>query len=104
MHRSSTFHKRKQYKKNMLVDFNVRRQRLDCFTGGSVITWILEFCYKYKLTSGTHSLQRIRWRASYTMLNFSKSVQMKKRSHVHLVWPEDEYILSKCSFLSGLFL
>ncbi len=89
--------------KNMLVDFIVRRQQgVDCFTGGSVIIWILDFCYKYKLTSGT--LQRIHWRASYVMLNFSKSVQMKKQSHAHLVWPEDEYILSKCSFLSGLFL
>ncbi len=26
------------------------------------------------------------------MLNFSKSALMKKQTHLHLGWPEDEYI------------
>ncbi len=53
-------------------------------------------------SDGTHSLQRIHWWASDVMLNFSKSVPMKKRAHLHLGWPEGEYIFSKfwvnCSF------
>ncbi len=40
---------------------------------------------------GTHSLQRIHWSASDVMLNFSKSVPMKKQTHLNLGWPEDEY-------------
>ncbi len=35
-------------------------------------------------SDGTHSLQRIQWRASDAMLNFSKSVQMNKQTHLHL--------------------
>ncbi len=43
-------------------------------------------------SDGTHSLQRIHWWASDLMLNFSKSVPMKKQTHLHLGWPEGEYI------------
>ncbi len=46
----------------------------------------------------------IRPRLPYVMLNFSKSVLMKKQSHLHLGWPEGEYIFSTFSFLGELFL
>ncbi len=51
-------------------------------------------------SDGTHSLQRFHWWTSDVMLTFSKSVQMKKQTHLHLGWPEGEYIFSKFSFLS----
>ncbi len=35
-------------------------------------------------SDGTHSLQWIHWWASDLMLNFTKSVQMKKQTHLHL--------------------
>ncbi len=35
--------------------------------------------------------------------NFSKSVPMKKQTHLHLGWHEGEYIFSKFSFLGELF-
>ncbi len=43
-------------------------------------------------SDGTHSLQRIHWCASDVMLNFSKSVLTEKQTHLHLGWPEGEYI------------
>ncbi len=46
-------------------------------------------------SDGTHSLQRIHLWASNAMLNFSKSVQIKKKNHV-LGWPESKYSFSKC--------
>ncbi len=39
-------------------------------------------------SDGTHSLQWIHWWASDIMLNSSKSVPMKKQTHLHLIWPE----------------
>ncbi len=41
-------------------------------------------------SDGTHSLQRIHWWASDGMLHFSKSVPMKKQTHLHLGSPEGE--------------
>ncbi len=38
------------------------------------------------------------------MLHFSKSVPMKKLTHLHLGWHEGEYVLSKFSFLGEQFL
>ncbi len=35
-------------------------------------------------SDGTHSLQRIHWWASDAMLNFSRSVLMKKQTHLYL--------------------
>ncbi len=55
-------------------------------------------------SDGTHSLQRMHWWASDVMLNFSKSVLMKKQTHLHLGWREVECISSKFSRLSKLFL
>ncbi len=43
-------------------------------------------------SDGTHSLQRIHWWAGDVILYFSKSVLMKKRTHLHLGWPEGESI------------
>ncbi len=43
-------------------------------------------------SGGTHLLQRIHLWASDVMLNFSKSVLMKKLIHLHLGWSEGEYI------------
>ncbi len=39
-------------------------------------------------SDGTHSLQIIHWWASDGMLHFSKSVPMKKQTHLHLGWSE----------------
>ncbi len=38
------------------------------------------------------------------MQNFSKSLLMMKQTHLHIGWPETEYISSKFSFLGELFL
>ncbi len=43
-------------------------------------------------SDGTHSLQSIHWWANYIMLHFSESFLMKKQTHLHLSWPEGEYI------------
>ncbi len=43
-------------------------------------------------SDGTHSLQKIHWWASDVMVYFSKSVPMKKQSHLHL----------KCTFLANI--
>ncbi len=53
---------------------------------------------------GTHTLQRIHWWASDIMLNFSKSVPIKKQTALHLGWSEGEYIFSKLSFLTILLM
>ncbi len=50
-------------------------------------------------SDGTHSLQRIHWRASEIMLKFSKTVLRNKQAHLHLACPE--YIFSN---LGELFL
>ncbi len=44
-------------------------------------------------SDGTHSLLRIHWRTSDVMLHFSKSVQMKKQTHLYLEWTENENFL-----------
>ncbi len=40
----------------------------------------------------------------YVMINFYKSVLMKKQTHLHLEWPEGECIFSIFSFLGGSIL
>ncbi len=55
-------------------------------------------------SDGTHSLQMIHWWASVVMQNFSKSVPMKKQTHVHLGWSEGEYIFIRFKFFGELFL
>ncbi len=49
-------------------------------------------------SDGTHSLQRIHCNAD-VMLDFFKYVQMKKQTHLHIGWPEGEYIFSMFLFL-----
>ncbi len=44
-------------------------------------------------SDGTHSLLRIHWWSSDVMFDFSKSVLLKKLTHLHLGWPKGEYIL-----------
>ncbi len=55
-------------------------------------------------SDGTHSLQRMHCWASNLMLYFSKSVLMKKQTHLHLGWREGEYVVMKIVFLVKLFL
>ncbi len=62
--------------------------------------WITVMFLSLSLDShsdGTHSLQRIHWWVSDVMLDFSKSVLMKKQIHPHLEWP-----IGKFSFLGEL--
>ncbi len=47
------------------------------------------FSYLDSNSDSTHLLQRIHWWASVLILHFSKSVPMKKQTH--LEWPEDEH-------------
>ncbi len=59
----------------------------------------LLWCFYHCLDShsdGTHSLQRIHWGVNDVMLHSSKSVPMKKQTHLHFRWPGGEYI-----FFSG---
>ncbi len=51
-------------------------------------------------SDGTHSLQRIHWWASDVMLNYSKSVLMKKETELHF----HEYIFKQILILGELFL
>ncbi len=46
----------------------------------------------------------IRCRGSIVMLNFTKSVLMKKQTHLHLGWPAGEYVFSIYIFWGELFL
>ncbi len=67
------------------------------------ITWGLLWCFISCLDShsdGTHSLQWIHWWASNVMLNFSKSVLMKKWTHLHLGWPDVSQYEVNSSFKS----
>ncbi len=50
-------------------------------------------------SDGTHPLQSIHWWASDVMLNFSKSVVMKKQT-----WPQGELIFSKLYIFAELLL
>ncbi len=49
-------------------------------------------------SDGTHSLQRICWRASDVILHFSKSVPIKKQTHLHLGWPEVRTFVTNFQF------
>ncbi len=59
--------------------------------------------YQLSHSDGTHSLQRIYWWASDVMLNFSKSVPVKKQTHLHVGWSKGEifslflYLWVNCS-------
>ncbi len=53
---------------------------------------LLDCCGVFITYLDSRSLQRIHWWASDIMLNFSKSVSMKKQTNLHIVWPEGEII------------
>ncbi len=61
------------------------------FSLEEAILWIMDtgivYCYVFIncYSDGTHSLQRIHWWASDVMLNFSRSVQMKKQTHLQYI-------------------
>ncbi len=84
----------------MFEDFDVRRQQ-EIVEQDEVLLSIMDPCFDQKQwftnkhSDGTHSQQRIHWWASDLMLNFSKSAQMKKQTHLFLEWPESEYIYHK---------
>ncbi len=59
----------------------------------SLFTCGLLWCF-YSYSDSTHSLQMIHWWASDVMLNFSKSVPIKKWTHLQLGWPESDYIFN----------
>ncbi len=55
-------------------------------------------------SDGTHSLQRIHWRSSNIMLNFLKSVLIRRQNHLHLGCPEGEQIFNFSFSASASFL
>ncbi len=72
--------------------FHFKRNELIC-SGVVLITCGLLCCFYQMLglsTDGTHSLQRIHWWASDVILNFPKSLLMRKQTYLHPGWPEDE--------------
>ncbi len=50
---------------------------------------------------GTHSLQMTYWWVSDVMIHLFKSFLMKMQTHLHLVYPETEWIFSKYTFLAN---
>ncbi len=60
-------------------------------TSGVNYLWIIVFISCLD-SDGTHSLQRIHWRANEIRLNYLKSVLMNKQNHEHIRWPEGEWI------------
>ncbi len=81
---------------------------MQLFTSKDVNWWtvmwglLMDYCDVFicldSHSDGTHSLQRIHWWVSDVMLHFSKSVLMKKQTHLHLRWPEGEYISANLHF------
>ncbi len=54
--------------------------------GKKLITTLLCFYQMNSHSGGTHSLHRIHWWVSDAMLNFFKSLWMKKQTHLNLEW------------------
>ncbi len=54
----------------------------------SGLLWCFYLMFRFSISDGAHSLQRIHWWASTVMLNVSKSIRMKKQTHLLLGWPE----------------
>ncbi len=92
----------KQWSEVLMMDLLLINTQLFSSEDITVDAWIrLKFFFFSCLDShsdGTHSLQRIQ---VMLILNLSKSVLMKKQAHLHLGWPENEYILSKFSIFLG---
>ncbi len=49
---------------------------------GLLVDYVFISCFDSH-SDGTHSLQMILWGASDVMIHFSKSVPMKKQTHLH---------------------
>ncbi len=90
---------------------NVFLTNMQLFTSHDINLWtgvvffclLVDYCDVFicldSHSDGTHSLQRIHWWTSDVTLNFSKSVPIKKQTHLDLGWPEGTF-----SFLCKLFL
>ncbi len=73
-------------------------QDVNWWTGVVWITCVLLWCFISCLDShsdGTHSLQMMHWWPSNVMLHFSKSVLMKKETHLHLYFWVTWYSLTR---------
>ncbi len=62
---------------------------------------VLSAVWTLILTAPIHCRRSI---GEQVMLNFSKSVLIKKQTHLHLGCPEGEYIFNKLKYLGELFL
>ncbi len=95
------FHCRKQcYGQKTHISQDVKRW--------TSVVWIIVMFFFSCLDShsdGTHSLQRHPLKSMHQMfgIHFSKSVLIKKKkTHLHLGWPEGEYTFSKFSLLGEI--
>ncbi len=77
------------------------------FTRCQLMDWsyrlLVDYCVVFisclnSHSDGTHLLRRNHWWGRDVLLNFSKSVLMKKQTSLHFGLPEREYIFSKFSF------
>ncbi len=73
----------------------------NCLDYSWVIVMFLSAVWTLILTAPIHCRGSI---GEQVMLNFFKSVPMKKQTHQHLRCPEGEYIFNKFLFLGHLFL
>ncbi len=87
-----------------LTNMELFKFSLDVNWWTGVTLWIIVFLTAvWTHSDGTHSLQRIHWWASDVMLDFSKTVLMKKQTHRRLRWPQCKYIFSKVWFWVNYF-
>ncbi len=59
--------------------------------------WILTYCF-YQMFELFILTSPIHWWASDAFLHFSKTVLMKKQTHLHIGWPGGEYISAHFHF------
>ncbi len=62
--------------------------------GLEVCELLEDYCDVFISCLGSHSFYVMLNSSNYVMLNFSKSIPMKKQTHLHLEWPESEQIFS----------
>ncbi len=71
-----------------------------CLTRHELMDWSgVDYCNVFfscldSYSDGTHSLQKIHWGATDVMQHLSKSVLMKKQTHLHFEWLGSEHIFS----------
>ncbi len=81
-------------------------QDIHCWTGVVWITCGLLWCFYelFGLSFWRHPFTaEDPWWASDAMLNFSKSVLMKRQTHLHREWPEGEYTFSVFRIIHVIF-